>query len=115
MNVPQWWLVLSGVFFALFILLIVAALVLTMVLIALLRELAASVKALGEKADLIGTRVEKLVVQVQSLSGTFGRRANSIAENVDVVTSGIARKVDLVATAFLVLSAIGKIGSRFRK
>lgn len=113
MNVPTWWLVLSGVFFAAFIVVSVASVWLVLILIQTLKDLSVQVKALAEKTEQIADRVNGLVQNVHNTASIVGANAGGISRSIATVAGGLAGRVDTLATVFLVASFLRRFfGSR---
>lgn len=114
MNVPQWWLVLSGVFFGMFILLTLGLVWLVFILVATLRETTAAVKRLADRTDQIGQRIEGLVQRVDGLTSKVGSHADDVGGSISAVAQGLAHRADLVATGFMLLQTVMRMMSARR-
>jgi phage-related minor tail protein len=95
MEIPSWWLILSGAFFAI-------NLVFFGVFIKMLLELMKVIKELKPKVDRISDRVESISNKVDGMASTMqntlanvGQRTTNVAESVDIfsalTTSGLSR------------------------
>ncbi|MBL7962156.1 hypothetical protein JNL27_18160, partial [bacterium] len=111
-NVPQWWLVLSGVFFGAFILLLVALVVMCVMLMTTLRETTQQVRRLADRADEIGQRVESLASGVQTTQRALSGHAQNVAGSVEAIARGIAQKADIIATGFMIFQTIQRLRKR---
>ncbi len=109
MNIPQWWLVLSGVFFALSILLVFGLLIALFFLIGAIKEIGQKVSALTSRVESMTAQVEELVETVQVTTRGVGQRAVSISDSAALISRGLAQKTDIIATGFLVLNVLRRI------
>lgn len=101
MNVPEWWLITSGVFFGLFIILLVAILWLVVLLIGTLKETTIQIRRLADRAEAIGERVEALAQNVQKTSQTLNSRASLVGTSLEKVAGKITEKADVLAVVML--------------
>lgn len=106
MNAPQWWYVVSGLFFGLGIVFYVVLVALLVVMIQMLRKLNTQVQALMKKIDGITTRVDTLVVEVREVTHKVGVQATGAATSINSLTKGIAEKAEIASVVFLILGAL---------
>lgn len=92
-EIPTWWLILSGAFFA-FNLLFLAALTF------LALRMAGFMQELKPKVDELNTKVNALIVQVQDVTKKVEAVANQVSESVNEVSGrakGVVGSAELVA------------------
>lgn len=104
MQIPEWWLVLSGLFFAFALLAAVFCLVLVVVLIGTIKRLSAQVSELADRVRGVGQRVEELVVISKGIAQRVGRNAGDASENINVITRSLAGRQQQLSTAGVLIS-----------
>lgn len=109
MMVPEWWLVLSGVFFGMFIILTLALVWLIVVIALQMREVGAQVRRLADRTEQISFRVEELIETVNKVSERIGEQAHGVASSANIVSKGLAQRTDVIATAFMAFNAIRRL------
>lgn len=105
-EAPQWWYVVSGLFFGLGMIFYVALIVLLLSLVSLVKKLSAQVQDLMKKIDGITVKVDSLVVSVRTVTDKVGVQATGAATNIHALTRGISEKADYVSIAFMVFGAV---------
>jgi hypothetical protein len=113
-QIPTWWLVVSGIFFALNVLFLIA---LTIVMLALakvivamkpkLTSLESSVQSLVEKVSSIASNVEDLSATVKTTIEKVGGSAQVVAGNAQLVSQTASREFEKFSP--LVVGAIATI------
>lgn len=112
-EAPQWWYVVSGVFFVFGILFYLVLIALLVFLIQAIKKLSARVEQLMTKVDGITKRVDTLVGDVRDIAQTVGKQATGAATNLQQITAAAAQKAELASTVFLALGLIRAwMGSR---
>lgn len=112
MNVPNWWLNLSGAFFALALITFIAFLVIAIQLAITLSEVAKSIRQMSARLDGISTQVEGLVKTVRKVTGDVGSQASQIAQTANIITSGLSQKAELAGTVLLSVMALRRLFKR---
>lgn len=100
--IPSWWLVLSGIYFGLLILVLLGLVAVVLVLLQRVREISGSIKSVSRK-------VEDVLDQAKGTAHEVGGRAASIAASVEGVTKRMAPKIEIFATFTLGLMAVAKL------
>jgi uncharacterized protein YoxC len=101
-EIPTWWLILSGIFFALVALLFLVLCVLVGKLITVVSNLEPQVSSLIKKVDELVPAVKGLVEKVEDLTVKVEGIADSTKVTIDSVggnARSIARAVDGIASA----------------
>ncbi|MBL8047762.1 MAG: hypothetical protein JNJ45_03675 [Chthonomonas sp.] len=101
-QIPEWWLNLSGAFFGLSILLLIALLVVAIYLIGAIKQITKKIELLAVKVDEIGGRVSSLVGNVSESSKAIGSTAHGVMDNISIVTRAIAGKAEIIGSAITV-------------
>lgn len=112
---PTWWINLSGVFFGVSILLLVALLVVAVYLIATLKQVSRKIELLSVKADEIGGRVSELVGTVNHSSKAIGTTAHGVVDNLSIVTKAIAGKAEIIGSAITIAMLLRTFLARRKK
>ena len=99
MNAPQWWFVVSGLFFGLGSLSFI-------VLIVLLVNLIQKQKLLVDRVNALVTKVDALVAKVSTVTDRVGDQAVGAAGNINAFTTAITQRAELVSVAFILLGAL---------
>lgn len=89
--IPNWWLVLSAIFFCLQSLLVLSLIGAVLYAIKLLKELQPKVAAVSDKVHDIGEKVEDLTTNVKETMATLGGRAKSVAGSADIIAHTASR------------------------
>lgn len=101
-QLPVWWINLSGAFFGISILLLIALLIATIFLIGTIRQVTKNIELLAIKVDEIGNKVSTLVTQVNTTSSSIGSKANNIVGSMELVTRALAGKAEMIGSALTV-------------
>jgi methyl-accepting chemotaxis protein len=103
-EIPTWWLVLSGVFFLMNTLLFLAAIVVAVYLIRLIKEsgpkiaaLEKSIQELLVKIQAVATRVEEVATSVRETVDNVAGKATRVAGSAEMVASSASRQFDKVS------------------
>lgn len=111
MKFPEWWFIVSGVFFGLAIVLTILMAVLIYVLINTVRKLQVQVETLTKRAEEIGVEVKAITQQVNRLTQQTVVRAERFGGAMDLVSSQMASRSQWIGaglTIFNVLRAMLK-------
>ncbi|MBL8060933.1 MAG: hypothetical protein JNK63_09490 [Chthonomonas sp.] len=106
MNAPEWWYLVSGLFFGLGTVFFIALIILAIILIQKQKGILDRVNALITKVDGITTKVDGLVTKANSLTERVGEQATGAAGNINAFTSAITQRAEWVSLAFIVLGAL---------
>lgn len=101
MNMPEWWIGVSGVFFILGILLFLVLIVAIFVLIGMVKSLQSKLDTTIKKVEDIATRVDGLTKTAQTTVDRLGGSARNVASNVESVVVSSARKIESLSGIFL--------------
>ncbi|MBS1705575.1 MAG: hypothetical protein JST40_06850 [Armatimonadetes bacterium] len=102
MNIPQWWLVVSGVFFVMSIVLLLALIIAVIYLIYTVKDVGTKVGALGDRAD-------QIMEKVQGTTHVLTHNAESIGSHANQIVKSVAGRVDTVALLFIIFNVIKKL------
>ncbi len=105
-TIPDWWLTLSGVFFALFILLLIGLIVAAFYLIAAIKDVSTKIHGLTQRADEIGKNVQELISEVKSTTGRVGGQTSNLLSTVNAISGRVAQKVEWVSLGLMALSFV---------
>lgn len=105
-SAPQWWYVVSGLFFGLGLVFYVVLIALLLMLLSMLKKLMGQIKDLMKKIDGITVKVDGLVSEVRGVTEKVGAQATGAAGNINAFTAGIAQKAEIASLIFLVIGAI---------
>jgi len=106
MNIPAWWLVVSGVFFVVAIVMAVALTVLAYQLTITVRRLQIQIDALTRRADEIGSEVRAIARRVNQITHSAGDRADRFGGAVDLVASQMAGRSQWISAGLTVFSLL---------
>ena len=82
-QLPEWWLGISGVFFALGSVAMLSIVVMTVLLYRVILELRDGVRVLGTRVDALTQKVDGIASTVKDVTDDFGVRAKGITRVVD--------------------------------
>jgi len=105
-DTPQWWYVVSGLFFGFGILFYIVLIGLLLAILKMVTNLTTQVKQLVTKVDAVAVKVDGLVTEVRDVTKRVGVQATGAASTINLLTRGIAQKVEVAQLAFLVLGAV---------
>ena len=106
MNAPDWWYVVSGLFFGLGTVFFLALIVLAVILIQKQKGILDRVNSLITKVDGITTKVDGLVNKANALTERVGDQAAGAAGNINAFTSAITQRAELISLVFVALGAL---------
>lgn len=109
MELPNWWIWASGIFFVLGSLLLIALIALVFFLIATVRSLSQRVTALTQRVETVSHKVEELVESAKEVTG----KAKGVATTLSDVAAHSAQKIEIITTVLFALGAIGKMRRSF--
>ncbi len=98
MEVPQWWLIVSGVFFAFGILSFIALVVLILRLLQAVNELQPRVERISERVEAVSVKVDSLASTVKDSVETVGGGAKSITRKVQGLVAGTEGKMQQITS-----------------
>lgn len=113
-SLPEWWLNLSGVFFGLSILLLIALLVAVFYMIAALKQLSQRIQLLATRVEEISTKVHELVENVTVTSSAVGGHAQNIAGSLEVFSQALAARAQTISIVFTGLALLRNLLARRR-
>ena len=106
-EAPQWWYVVSGVFFAFGIAFYIVLVCLLLMLLKLVKEVGTKMDALSKRLIGVTERIDNLVVEVKRVTSDVGGHATGIVGSVNSLAqtvTGKAEVVSLVMAAFTMLA-----------
>ncbi len=103
-EIPMWWLVISGIYFFLSILVLLALVIALFYVIGVLKDVQA-------KTGVLTSRVDEILVQVRDTTRSLGSRATGVAERVESASGRIGPLFEKVAVGVLALAAFLKVRS----
>ena len=104
-GAPQWWYIVSGLFFGLGLIFYVVLIALLLTLLTQIKKLMAQVSELMKKIDGITTKVDGLVTDVRKVTDRVGAQATGAAGHVSAFTAQLAQKAEIASIVFLVIGA----------
>jgi len=112
-ELPMWWLILSGIFFAMNTLLFIAMAVMLFKLGQAVQDLKPKVESLVVKVDGVTTKVDALTTTLHETVKNVGEKASGVAGSANVLaqtTSKVFEKyaplLAIATTAFRIFGAI---------
>ncbi len=114
-ELPNEWLWLSGLFFALGSLLVLVLIVVALYSIRVLADLSRQVHSLTEKVEGIAERVDDIAKTVQTVTTEVGVRTSGIVRTVDNIAGGTFDFLEKFAPLFMLLGAIWRLRARAKK
>lgn len=103
MQVPSWWLTVSGIYFIFATLALVISCFALMMAIRAIRELSARMQTMS-------TKVEEAIGEVRQITRNVGGSVSSITNRVDAFTAGATKKLEIFSTILMLLSTVKKMG-----
>jgi|GEM_PF-2735625 len=114
MSIPNWWLVLTGVFFGLAILLTCLMAFLIVNLIGMLRKLQDQVAVLTARADEIGVEVKSIAQQVNLLTRNTAARAERLGGTMDLVSTQLRARSQWISAGLTALTVVRSLIAKHR-
>lgn len=102
MNLPEWWIGASGVFFIVGTLAVFALIVLAIVLIQLALELRAQIKTLTSKVEILTDKTTIIAEQIKDVTQDVSMRTKGIVKVVDDNASTAFGIIEKIAPAMVV-------------
>lgn len=116
MNAPEWWYVVSGIFFGLGTVLLAALIILVARLLQRLNGILERVGQLITKVDAIAVKVDALVAKVSTVTSKVGDQATGAAGSLNQFAALVTQRAEWVSIAVIILGAVrGLIASRKAK
>lgn len=112
-ELPMWWVVVSGIFFGLGILVCVGLLIAVMKAMVALKAVQASVEKTIDRAEKVVDRLEGVAKSAQGTVESIGGRAKSAASSIESVVSAGAKKMETIAPIFVMALAGLKLYQQF--
>jgi len=106
MNAPEWWYVISGLFYAMGTLAFVAVVVGMVQLIAALREVKSQVRDTRARIERVSTGVEQMAARASNATSEITTRVAGILDTVDEATKNASRRFESIATVLLGLATL---------
>jgi predicted PurR-regulated permease PerM len=98
MNMPNWWLGLSGVFFALAIVASLALIAVMLHAVKLLRDMQPRIQQLSDRMDDISKKLDSAVSSAKSTVETVGASARNVAGSVEGLVVHSSQRVEKLAS-----------------
>lgn len=112
-ELPIWWIVVSGIFFGLAILVLIGLLFAVLKAMQALKSVQASVEKTIDRAEKVVDRLEAVAKSAQGTVESIGGRAKSAASSIESVVSAGAKKMETVAPIFVMALAGLKLYQHF--
>lgn len=109
MQIPDWWLTASGLFFILGSIAMVVFTVLVAVAIWVMLDLKDKANQINGKVSSIGEKVEDITQTVSSVTSDLGARAKGIAHLVDEHTSTAMNVIERLGPPVLAVALMMKL------
>lgn len=113
MEMPPWWIVVSGIFFILAIVVCVGLLFAVLKAITALKQIQTSVNKTIDRAEAVVERLENVAKSAQGTVESIGGRAKNAASSIEHVVSAGAKKMETVAPIFVMALAGLKLYQQF--
>ena len=113
MEMPAWWIWVSGIFFLLGIAVMVGLLFAILKAITALKSVQSSVEKSIDRAEKVVDRLESVAKSAQGTVESIGGRAKSAASSIESVVSAGAKKMETIAPIFVMALAGLKLYQQF--
>lgn len=104
MEIPTWWLVLSGIFFVASLAVLVVTFVMVLKLLEVIKQLQPKVDRLTDRVEAISVKVDHIATSVQSTVERVGEKTTNVASSAELISSIGVRGIERYAP---VISMIG--------
>ncbi len=84
-EIPSWWLIVSGIFFAFGTLFLIVLIFVSLQLKKMVEELKPKIESISTRVDAIGKNVEELTSHVKTTAESVGGKAKSVASSVESI------------------------------
>ncbi len=113
MQLPEWWIVVSGIFFLFGLVTFVVVAATAWQAMKMLRELQPKVERLSERVESIGLKIESMASTAKGTVDTVGSGTQSMVRAVEGIVSGTGKKLESIAPVLMVAFAAVRLYREF--
>ncbi|HLO97552.1 MAG TPA: hypothetical protein VK171_03055 [Fimbriimonas sp.] len=108
-EIPTWWLVLSGIFFVASLAVLAVTFIMVIKLLEALKELKPKIDRLSDRVDAISMKVDNIADDVQSTVKRVGEKTTLVANSAEMISSlgvrGFEKYAPIISVVGLVIKA----------